>query len=97
VEHYYSLLPGDTDTAWNLLTKRFQRTTAGGRASYDNYWHGVAAVEVTNARDIGPDAAEATITYRYESGKVSSEDTQFQFKDQGGVRKIDRTEVIGRG
>jgi serine/threonine protein kinase len=95
VRDYYALLPGDTDSAWDLLTKHFQDTTAHGRDTYDSYWQSIDSVSVSNAHDTGHDAAEATITYIYKDGHTGTEDTAFRFKKEDGVLKIDRTETLG--
>ena len=95
MRNYYALLPGNTDTAWNLLTPRFQQDTAHGRDTYDSYWGSVASVSVSNAVSTGKKDAEATINYVYKDGRHVSERTAFHFKEDGGVLKIDRTETIG--
>ena len=33
ITHYYSVVPGDTNTGWQLLTPSYQQGTAGGRGS----------------------------------------------------------------
>jgi serine/threonine protein kinase len=97
VSNYYALLPGDTDTAWNLLTKHFQNTKAQGRATYDAYWASIESVSVSNARTTGDKSAEAAITYVSKDGETSTERTAFQFKNEHGVLKIDETQVLGNG
>ena len=95
--NYYALLPGDTDAAWNLLTKHFQRTTAGGRETYDSYWGSVESVAATDARATGPDSAEALITYQYRDGRTATERVAFDFKEHDDVLKIDDTQRLGSG
>jgi len=95
VQNYYALLPGDTDTAWNLLTKQYQRSRAQGRSSYDDFWGSMESVSVSDARTTGTDTAEATIHYVYKNGQKSDEDTTFTFKKEKGELKIDQTEVVG--
>ncbi len=97
VQDYYALLPGNTDTAWNLLTKQYQHSHAGGRSSYDKFWGSMQSVSVSDARTTGPNAAEATIHYVYKDGRKSDEDTTFGFKKEQGELKIDRTDVVGTG
>ena len=95
VVNYYGLLPGDTDSAWNLLTTKFQNGRAGGRATYDAYWASIQSVSASNAQDTGNDKAEATITYVYKDGRTATERTEFRFKQQDGVLKIDDTSTKG--
>jgi hypothetical protein len=95
VTHYYSLLPGDTDAAWSLLTAKFQQGRAGGRATFDRYWAGVRSVSASDARAEGKDKAVATIHYVYRSGRQVTEQTEFTFKREGGALKIDKTSTKG--
>jgi hypothetical protein len=95
VTDYYSLLPGNTDAGWDRLTKRYQNSRAGGRANYEQFWNSIDQVAVSNARTTGKNQAEATITYSYKDGRTIPEDTAFQFKDEHGELKIDRTDVLG--
>lgn len=89
VINYFQIVPGDLDTGWQLLTPHFQQTTAGGRATYDEYWNSVERVDVSNAVGQSPHDASATLTYHYKDGRVISEPTHFKFLRQGGVLKID--------
>jgi hypothetical protein len=97
VTDYYALLPGNTDAAWNLLTKHYQRSKAKGRDGYDQFWGSIDSVSVSGARTTADNQAEATITYAYKDGRTVAEDTTFRFKDVGGVLKIDRTDVSNGG
>jgi len=94
VTNYYALLPDDTDTAWNLLTRHFQQTKAQGRDGYDSYWGSIDSVSASGSRTTGPRSAQALITYHYQDGRTVSELTAFQFKQQAGVLKIDDTQVL---
>jgi serine/threonine protein kinase len=91
VRHYYSLLPRNTDGAWQLLTAKFQNGRAGGRDAFDRYWASVRSVSASDAVATGKDKATATISYVYRGGRHVSERTEFTFKRQGGVLKIDKT------
>ena len=88
---YYALLPDNTDAAWNRLTKHFQEGTAGGRDTFDQYWGSIESITVTGAQTTGPKDAVATLHYVYKDGRKVTEQTNFHFKDEGGVLKIDRT------
>ncbi len=94
ITDYYGLLPGNTDTAWTRLTPRYQGTTAGGRQGYRNYWNMFSRVTVAGAKGSPPGRVEATITYVYKGGKTVDEDTSFTLVRQGGILKIDATQVI---
>lgn len=91
VQHYYSLLPDDTASAWQLLTSSFQNGRAGGRQSYDNYWGQIRTVTASNVVATGSSSVQATITYTYKTGRVVSERTNFNLVEQGHTWKIDST------
>ncbi|GAA2753582.1 serine/threonine-protein kinase [Amnibacterium kyonggiense] len=87
IERYYTLVPGNTDAAWPLMTADYQQNHAGGRAAYDEFWAQVRSIRATNVRQIGPDQVEATLTYTRASG-VEVDDTTFRLVREGGVLKI---------
>jgi serine/threonine protein kinase len=91
ITDYYALLPGNTDAAWNRLTKHFQEHTANGRDTFDQYWGSVQSISVTDAVTTGPKDAVATLHYVYRDGRRVTERTAFHFKDEDGQLKIDRT------
>lgn len=93
---YYALVPDDTDEAWPLLTARYQRTTSGGRASYERFWGEVDSVSVSKVDATPPSRVEATVTYRRSSGR-SVERTSFRLVRDDGVLKIDGSSVDGAG
>ena len=94
VEDYYALLPGDLDSAWGRLTPRYQTTTAKNRSTFDAYWGDVERVRATDADGSPPETAEATITYRFDDGRVFVERTRYGLVEDDGVLKIDRSEVL---
>jgi len=96
ITRYYGLVPDDTDEAWPLLTASYQRTTSGGRASYDRFWGQVDSVSVSKVDATPPSGVEATVTYRRSSG-TSVERTSFRLVRDDGVLKIDGSTVLGRG
>lgn len=91
VQNYYSLLPDNTDAAWNMLTAKFQNGRAGGRQTYDNYWGQIRTVTASNVTATGSSTVDALITYTYKTGRVISEETSFTLVQQGGAWKIDST------
>jgi hypothetical protein len=88
VVQYYSLVPGDTQDGWRMLTPSFQRDGAGGRGAYEKWWHSIDRVSVHNAQGSPPNRAVATLIYYFKSGRVVSERTTFGFVRQGGRLKI---------
>jgi len=94
VEDYYALLPGDLDSAWDRLTPRYQATTAKNRSTFDAFWGDVERVRATDADGSPPGTAEATITYRFDDGRVFVERTRYGLVEDDGVLKIDRSEVL---
>lgn len=91
---YYALMPGDLDTAWQLMTADYQENHVGGREAYGAFWGDVAAVEVTDVIAVAPDAGQATLTYTFSDGSVVQEVTAYRLVDEGGVLKIAATEVL---
>ena len=97
VTTYYGLVPDDTDAAWPLLTSNYQRTTSGGRQSYDRFWGQVESVKIGNVDATPPSRVDATITYRRSSG-TAVERTQFRLvREDDGTLKIDGSTVLSRG
>jgi eukaryotic-like serine/threonine-protein kinase len=94
VEDYYALLPGDSDTAWNRLTERYQRTTATNRRTFEAFWGGVDRVRATDVDGSAPDRVDATITYDFDDGRRFVERTRYRLVEDGGLLKIDRSQVL---
>ena len=97
IEDYYALLPGDTASAWNLLTPSYQQNPGGGRGNYDSYWNSMQSVTATGVSATGSSTVVATITYVYKSGKRYVERTSFGLVEDGDTYKIDRSSVLGGG
>jgi len=89
VVQYFSLIPGNLDAGWNMLTPHFQSTRANNRQTYDSYWGGVQRVDVSNASGQSPNRASATLTYHFKDGRVVTEQTGFRFVRRDGALKID--------
>ncbi len=96
ITRYYALVPGNTDQAWPLLTASYQRTTSGGRASYERFWSQVDSVSVSKVDATPPSRVDATVTYRRSSGR-SVERTSFRLVRDGGTLKIDGSTVVSAG
>jgi eukaryotic-like serine/threonine-protein kinase len=94
ITDYYDLLPGDTDQAWDRLTKRYQDGTARSREYFQSFWDQIASVSTSDVTGTAPDSVKATITYTYSDGRVVVERTAFTLVRQGGILKIDSSEVL---
>ena len=94
IRRYYTLVPNDTADAWPLMTAAYQTNHAGGRQAYDRFWAPVRTVTATNIRATGTNRVEATITYRYDDGRVSVEPTSFELVESDGVLKIAESTVV---
>ena len=91
---YYALVPDDLDAAWPRMTADYQRTTTGGRQSYEWFWGEVDRVSVSQVRATPPSRVEATITYR-RGDAVSVESTVFRLVREDGTLKIAGSSVLG--
>ena len=94
VSGYYAVLPSDLDAAWPLMTADYQENHAGGRGAYEAFWSQIADVEITGVSATAPDRAEATLTYRFNDGRVVQEVTSYRLVDEGGTLKIAETDVL---
>lgn len=94
VTGYYGLMPGDLDTAWNLMTADYQVNHVGGRDAYNAFWGEISAVEISSVTAPAPDQAQATLTYHFTDGRVVQEETAYRLVDEEGVLKIAATTVL---
>jgi hypothetical protein len=76
VQNYYSLLPGNTDAAWALLSPTAQ-SASGGRSGYDGFYARLQSVSVQNARQTGDNTVEATMVFVEKSGTTTREPYRF--------------------
>jgi len=91
---YYALLPGNTDQAWDRLTKRYQDGTAKNRQTYQSFWDSIESVSTSSVSGSAPDSAQATLTYTFKDGRVVTEQTAFTLVPQDGILKIDSSNVL---
>jgi hypothetical protein len=77
VQHYYSLLPDDPDSAFALLSAQAQ-AASGGIERFRDFYGGLAAVAVQNARSTGDGQVAATIVFTREDGSSSAEPYTFR-------------------
>ncbi|HEU5242339.1 MAG TPA: protein kinase [Ornithinibacter sp.] len=94
VQDYYALLPADRDAGWELLTDRYQRTTARNRATYDSFWESVDRVRVSDVTASAPGSVTATLMYDFDDGREFVERTSYRLVPEDGVLKIDRSTVL---
>jgi hypothetical protein len=66
VAEYYSYLPDDTETSWQMLSPELQNEV--GRGSYEGFWASVADVTVDDVTSDGDGAVLVTITYTTANG-----------------------------
>jgi serine/threonine protein kinase len=94
VDEYYRLLPGDTNDAWGHLTKRYQDGVSQGRGNYNKFWKSIDSVDTANSSGKSPGTATTTITYHFDDGRVTTEHTRFGLVRDGGILKIDSSQVL---
>ena len=94
ITDYYTLVPANTDEGWARLTTSFQTGTARNRQYYQSFWDGVERVVVSDVTGVPPDAAEATITYYFNGGRVTTERTAYTLVPDNGMLKIDSSTVL---
>src|SRR6185437_14602548 len=94
ITDYYALLPDNTDEAWHRLTKRYQDGTAQSRENFQSFWGQIASVDTSDVTGTAPDSVKATITYTYKDGRVVVERTAFTLVKEGGILKIDSSDVL---
>jgi hypothetical protein len=72
VTDYYSLLPEDTDSAWNLLTPQLQEQI--GEGTYQGFWATIDEVRVESAESVDDDVVQVTLVYT--TGGRSEQETR---------------------
>ncbi|MGW4062013.1 serine/threonine-protein kinase [Amycolatopsis sp. NPDC004747] len=82
---YYSLLPGNPQAAWNLLTDKFKASRNQTYDKYKNFWGQYRRVDASNVKEIGPNQVTAHVTY---DGAKPENDT-FTLVQQNGIWMID--------
>ncbi|WP_324194727.1 serine/threonine-protein kinase [Nocardia terpenica] len=83
VYSYYGALPGNTSSAWAMLSPGYQAST-GGYQAYASWWSTIASVSVNSVTQTGPDMATAALTYRKKDGTVTSESRWLRVDSSGG-------------
>jgi serine/threonine-protein kinase len=62
VMNYCSLLPGNTDAAWALLSPAAQEA-AGGRSGFDHFYGTIRSVSLQNVLESDNSTVDATVLY----------------------------------
>jgi hypothetical protein len=92
VEEYFSLVPDDTDAAWELLAPSMQ---AQGREAYDAWWDSVDEVELQQVQATGGDpTVDIRITYFFEDGSTTRERQRLTLERSGDRYLIADDEVL---
>ncbi|OXM65391.1 serine/threonine-protein kinase [Amycolatopsis vastitatis] len=86
---YYSLLPGNLNQAWNLLTDRFKASKHQTLATYEGFWSTYSKVSASIVSENGPGRVTARISYVNKSGGTKTDLNTFTLVQDGGVWKID--------
>ncbi len=94
VSEYYALVPGNLQAGWARLTRDYQRSHAGGFASYQSFWAAVERVDVSGVSVTQPGTVQATLNYFYQDGRVVEERTSFGLVAEDGIWKIGNTAVL---
>lgn len=97
VTDYYALIPDNLDAGYARLTPAYQTNHAGGYSGYQRFWGRMRSVSTTNVDGQAPDAATATITYHYKSGRTVVERTRYRLVRTGGRLLIADSAVLTSG
>jgi serine/threonine protein kinase len=80
VAHYYGLLPGDTQDAWDLLTPQLQDKIGAG--TFQGFWATIDTVRVEDTKQVGTGLVQVTITYTT-NGRNETETRQLAVQRDG--------------
>ena len=80
VADYYSLLPEDTSTAWELLTPQLQDEI--GEGTFEGFWATIDDVTVQDSEEVGEGLVRVTITYTTD-GRSEQETRQLAVQEVG--------------
>jgi serine/threonine protein kinase len=81
VAQYYTLLPEDTDDAWELLTPELQDKI--GADTYRGFWATIDAVRVDATHQVGTGLVQVTLTYTTD-GRNETETRQLAVQHESG-------------
>jgi serine/threonine protein kinase len=80
VEDYYTLMPEDTDSGWQMLGGDLK---SQGKSSYEDFWSTIADVEVSKVTAESPTSVVYDITYVGTDGSTSPEHKRITLEEQG--------------
>ncbi len=92
VAGYYSLLPGDTGTAWEMFTEGYQ-ADLGGFEQYDGFWRTIDALAIEGVEEVDDVTVDATITYTTD-GSEQTETRRIYLEPTDGGFLIAADEVV---
>jgi hypothetical protein len=87
IQNYYSLLPGNTAAAWDLLSPSAQ-DASGGRSGFESFYGRMQSVSLENVRQTGDDTVEATVVFAEQNGRTTREPYRFVMGTDGDERTI---------
>ncbi|MBE8518155.1 serine/threonine protein kinase [Amycolatopsis sp. H6(2020)] len=85
LQDYYSLLPGNPQAAWNLLTNKFKTSRNQTYEKYKSFWGQYRVVNASGVKEVGPNQVTAHVTY---DGAKPENDT-FTMVQVNGIWMID--------
>ncbi|HET9168042.1 MAG TPA: serine/threonine-protein kinase [Actinospica sp.] len=94
ITHYYSLVPGNLDAAWGLMTSSYQQFPAEGETKYKQFWSQYRSVSLSNLVAQAPSTVTVTITYVSKDGSSQQERTKFGLVLQDGIWKINTSSLV---
>jgi hypothetical protein len=92
VEDYYSHLPRDTRTAWDLLSPSMQ-DEVGGYGSYSGFWRTISAVRVERTTLVREGVVDVEVTYTSDRG-TETETRRLRLAENGDSFLISGDKVI---
>lgn len=85
---YYTLIPGNLQASFALLSDNFKRTRGQSFERYSSYWKGFSSVSVSNVSESG-NTVSATLTYVKAGGGSTTGKETFVLVQQDGRYLID--------
>jgi serine/threonine protein kinase len=92
VKDYYSNLPRDTRTAWDLLSPSMQ-DEVGGYGSYSGFWRTISKVRTGRTTLVGEGVVDVEVIYTSDSG-TERETRRLRLAKNGGTFLITGDKVI---
>ncbi|MFF4593394.1 serine/threonine-protein kinase [Amycolatopsis sp. NPDC001319] len=86
---YFSLIPGDLQQGFGLLTDNFKASKHQTFATYQNFWDDYKSARASNVKSIGTDMLSADITYVSAGGASQTNHHTYHMVNDNGVWKID--------